>query len=180
MISIQQNNLNHIIIIVAIIMMMNCVSQGNDILGQDESLTDRSENKEWFTYVQKFLQSILRKYIQNERKHNYLPIVRSQIAFTKIWLQIINNVNLSFWTGEQVENSTITYPLSKLRRLGHGENLNRGLSKDYYYQIYTWKFSLSKYLRLNITFDHISIMYGKLQQCYIGNISVKSFAKNLS
>ena len=175
MISIQQNSLNHIIITVVIIMMMNCVSKG-----KDEFLIDRIRSKKWFTYVQKFLQNILRKYIQNKREHNYLPIIRSQIAFTKVWLHITNNIKLSFWTGEQIENSTIIYPLSKLRRLGHGENLKRGLSKDYYYQIFTWKFNLSEYLRLNITFEYMSIMYGKLHQCYIGNISVKSFTKNLS
>ena len=180
MISIQQNNLNHIVITIVILMMMNCVSWGNDILGQDKTLTVRFESKKWFTYVQKFLQNRLRKYIQNKRHHNYLPTIRSQIAFIKVWLQIIYNVKFSLWTWEQKANSTITYPMNKLRRLGHGENINGGLSKDYYYQIFTWKFTLSKYLRLNITFEHISIMYGKLHQCYIGKISVKSFAKNLS
>ena len=148
--SIQQNNVNHIIITIVILMMMNCVSWGNDILRQDKSLPVRIESKKWFIYVQKFLQNILRKYIQNKKEHNYLPTIKFQITLIKVWLQKINKVKLSFWTGEQIENCTLTYPMSNLKRMGHGENLNRGLSKDYYNQIFTWNFSLSKHFRLNI------------------------------
>ena len=121
------------------------------------------------------------KYFQNERKYDYIPTIRYEIFSLKFWLQIINNVKIYFWTGIQITHSTVTYLLSKLRRLGHGEDLKIRLeSKAYYYQIFTWKFNLSNYFRLNITFEHISITYHKLHQCYIGNILVKSFAKNLS
>ena len=77
----------------------------------------------------------------------------------KFWQKITKNIKLSFWTGQQIANTTIIHPMSKLRRLGQSEDLKiKHPSEAYYYHIFTWKFNLSNYFRLNITFEHISII----------------------
>ena len=181
----QQNHLDYRIRIIVILMIITCVdiSKGNNlqICEQDKFLTSSNTSKKWFTYILRFLQNTHSKYFQNKTKYNYILNIRYEIFSIKFWLQTINNAKIYFWTGVQITNSTVTYPLSKLRRLGHTEDLKRKhSSKSYYYQIFTWKFNLSNYFRLNITFEHISIAYHKLHHCYIGNVSVKSFTKSLS
>ena len=167
-----QKHLDYSISIIVILLLMTyiCISEGNNL---------QIVNKKWFTYIQRFLQNTHSKYFQKERKYNYIPNIKYEILSIKLWLHIINNAKIYFWTGVQISHSTVAYPLSKLRRLGYNEDLNRKQSKAYYYQIFTWKFNLSNYFRLNITFEHISITYHKLHHCYFGNISVKSFAKNM-
>ena len=183
---IQQKLLDYSIGGIAILLLVTCIdiSEGNSlrVLEQHTFLTDnKSGDNKWFRYIQRFLQNTHNKYFQNERRPSYIPTIINEKISIKFWQKITKNIKLSYWTGEQIENATKIHPLSKLRRLGQREDLKiNHPPKAYYYQIFTWKFSLSNYFRLNITFDHISIMYGKLQQCYIGNISVKSFAKNLS
>ena len=43
-----------------------------------------------------------------------------------------------------------------------------------------WQFHLSRYFRLNITFECISLKFGQLYHCYLGNVSVISFSNTLS
>ena len=43
-----------------------------------------------------------------------------------------------------------------------------------------WQFHLSKYFRLNITFECMSLKFGQLYLCYLSNVSITSFSNTLS
>ena len=177
---------NHCFSFIIIPLMLNyCVGffNGNyfKMRTEDKPLKYITGNSKWFTYVLRFLQNMLSQYFHGQRKSYYFPTMKYQIASIKLWLHRTKEVKFSFWTGEQITISEITYPLSTLRRLGHGENFDKSIlhtiKKEYYYQNFTWEFHLYKNLRLNISFKYIYIVYGKLYHCYFGKLSVNSYNK---
>ena len=180
----QQNHRSHcfslIIIPVILTYIGFCESKYSDpkMHTEDKPVKYINGNNTWFTYILRFLQNILSQYFHCQRKYDYFPTMKYQISSIMLWLNTINKIIFSFWTGEQITISKVTHPLSTLRRLGPGESFNKSIvykiKKEYYYQIFTWKFHLYKDLRLNISFKYIYIAYGKLYHCYIGKISVNS------
>ena len=135
----------------------------------------------WFKYIQRFLQNKLDCF-QNNYK-NYLFILNHISQLLELWLNISKQAVLSLWSGEQVETEKIKHPLGKWRKSGHNENIPKKQTttdREYYYHIFMWQFYLSRYFRLNITFECISLKFGQLYHCYFGNLSITSFSNTLS